>query len=272
MYEETVVIYSDLLFLINFSLDFLSLFITDRILNRGASFLRLLVSATIGGLYSFIPYLISLPSALSVSLHILAAMLLSLIAFPFRDFKKFIISVLTFFVSSALLGGLITAIYGLSSGYSSGIYAETDSISFLLVCIFSSVVAISYGFICKKPIYVKSVAIKIFAKGEIINARLLTDSGNLVTEPFSSLPVIILSASSLPPPFDTPESEAFPFPIRAIPFSTSAGRGCFFGFRPDKIEIIQLTKKPKTVDAYIGIDTERTTYSGYDGLIPTTLF
>lgn len=272
MYEETVVIYSDLLFLINFSLDFLCLFITDRLLNCGGKTVRLVIASALGGVYSFLPYFIILPPFISLFFHIFVAALLCLIAFPKRGTKKFLLTLLTFVVSSALLGGLITAVYGLSGNYSDGAYTETDALSFTIICIFSAVIALSYGVICKRKIHVNSVEVRIFAKGERFCARLLVDSGNLVTEPFSSLPVIVLSSSSLPPPYDAPESEAFPFPIRAIPFSTSAGKSCFFGFRPDKIEILQIAKKPKTVDAYIGIDTDRHTYSGFDGLIPTSLF
>lgn len=271
MYEETVVVYSDLLFLINLSLDFLCLFIADRILNCGARAFRLVIASVIGGLYSFLPYFIVLPPIISLILHLFAAALICLIAFPRRGLKKFLLSLMTFIVSSALLGGLITSAYGLSGNYSRGTYAETDALSFVVICVISAIVALSYGVICKKPIHIRSVEIRVHAKGERFCARLLVDSGNLVTEPFSSLPVIVVSSSCLPPPYDKPESEAFPLPIRAIPFSTSAGSSCFFGFRPDKIEIIRVAKKPKTIDAYIGIDTERQTYSGYDGLIPTSL-
>ncbi len=272
MYEETVVIYSDLLFLINFSLDFLCLFITDRILNCGAKTRFLFVASLLGGLYAFIPYLLYIPAFFSTVLHILAAAVLCLIAFSKHGAKKFFLSLMTYVVSSSLLGGLITAIYNLSGGYNDGVYRESDALVFCFVCVFASLIALSYGVICKRVIHIKSVEINIFLKEQKVCARLLADSGNLVTEPFSSLPVIVLSACALPPPYDKPESESFPLPIRAIPFSTSAGKGCFFGFRPQKIEIIRLAKKPKTVDAYIGIDTDRHNFSGFDGLIPTSLF
>lgn len=271
MYAETTVVYADILFLINFSLDFLCLFLTDRILNGKGKLILLVLGALIGGIYSFVPYILPLPTIVSFILNISAAALISFIAFGKNTFKRFLLLTSTFIVSSALLGGLITAIYGLSGGYSEGIYTEVDALSFALICAFSAFVALSYGMICKKKIYIRSAEVRIFACGKKFDTRLLADSGNLVTEPFSSLPVIVVSSYALPPPFDSPESESFPLPIRAIPFSTSAGRGCFFGFRPDKIEIIRPAKKPLRVEAFIGIDTERRNYSGYDGLIPTSL-
>lgn len=271
MYDGEVVIYADLLFLINFSLDYLCLFIAGRIQNRACKALRMLLASAFGGLYSFVPYLIIMPAALMLVLHILAAALICLIAFGFYDLKRFLLLCGTFAVSGALMGGLITAIYSLTSKYSDGAYTETDALSFCLICLLSASIALSYGLICKKKIHTASAELKIYIGEEKISVRMLCDSGNLVTEPFSSLPVIVISAASLPPPYDMPESDLFPLPIRAIPFATSAGKSCFLGFRPDKIEIIRPARRPKRVDAFIGIDTEERNYSGYDGLVPTSI-
>ncbi len=271
MYDGQVVIYADILFLINFSMDYLCLFIAGRLQNRFCKALRLLAASAFGGLYSFIPYIVEMPVLFSLILHISAAALICLIAFGVPDAKKILLLTGSFIISSALMGGLITAIYSITGKYSEGVYTETDALSFCLICLLSAAIALSYGMICKKRIHTSSTDVKIYIGDEKITARLLCDSGNLVTEPFSSLPVIILSATCLPHPYDMPESDVFPLPIRIIPFSTSAGKNCFFGFRPDKIEIIRPAKSPKRVDAFIGIDTENRSYSGYDGLVPTSI-
>lgn len=271
MYAEGAVIYADILFIINFSLDYLCLFLSSRILNCAARLPRLLLGAVFGGVYAFVPYIFTLKTYISLPLHLLAAAVICFITFGRQNIKRFVVITLTFMVSSALIGGLATAIYSLSGSYSNGIYTEIDALSFALICLCSAVIAFSYGLICRKKIHTRSADVKIHIGNEKFTARLLADSGNLVTEPFSALPVIILSSCSIPYPYDNPESEIFPLSVRAIPFSTSAGRNCFFGFRPDKIEIISLGSKPRRVDAYIAIDTAGTTYSGYDGLIPTSI-
>lgn len=271
MYTETTVIYADVLFIINFSLDYLCLFLTGRILNCGGKVWRLIFASFIGGVYAFVPYLVEPPTFASFTFNLGAAGLICLVAFGKQDLKRFFVISGTFVVSSALLGGLVTAFYSLGSGYSDGVYAEVDSLSFVFICLISALVALSYGLICRKKIYVRSAEIRIFAGEKKFDARLLADSGNLVTEPFSALPVIVITASALPFPFDSPESEMFPFPIRAIPYRTSSGKSCFFGFRPDRIEVRQIARKPRKIEAYIGIDTENKTYSGYDGLMPTSL-
>lgn len=271
MYDESIVIYSDILFLINFSLDFLCLFISSRLLHRKSRVWRWAVASLFGGLYAFLPYLAELDIYLSLPLHIASATVICLIAFGFGDAKGLLLAVLTFIASSALLGGLITAFYSLIGGYSNGIYREIDSLSFLIICVLSALFALLYSLICRKRIDIRSAEIRIKIGKDFVRARLLCDSGNLVTEPFSALPVIVLSSTCLPPPYDNPESELFPQTIRAIPFSTSSGAGCFFGFRPERIELLRPARKPKLIDAYIGIDTERKSYSGYDGLIPTSV-
>ncbi len=271
MYEETIVIYADILFLINFCLDFLCLFIAGRLLNCGGKLKRELFAAIFGGVYSFFPYIIQLPVALSLPVNISAGALICLIAFGKRDIKKFGLILGTFMVSSALLGGLITSIYSLTSQYYNGVYREADGMSFLIICVISALIALSYGLICRKKIHTASAEIKIYAGQECLRVRLLADSGNLVTEPFSALPVIIVASSALPAPFDMPESEHFPLPIRIIPYRTGCGGSCFFGFRPDRIELLIPAKKPKSIDAFVGIDTENNNYSGYDGIIPTSI-
>ena len=271
MYEETVVVYADILFLINFSLDYLCLFIAGRVINRGGKVRRLLAGAAFGGVYSFLPYIAEFPIYISLSLHLGAAALICFIAFGKSDSRSFFLTLGTFFVTAALMGGLVTAFFNISSRYSEGLYAEVNAISFCAICILSAGIALAYGLISRKKIHTRSARLKIKVSGEEIEANLLCDSGNMVTEPFSALPVIIVSASCLPPPYDMPESNAFPLPLRAIPFSTSGGKGCFLGFRPDRIEIMYPLGKKKTVDAYIGIDTGGTGYSGYDGLLPTSV-
>lgn len=271
MYADTTVIYSDILFLINFSIDFLCLFITGRILNRNSKTPRMIVSAVMGGIYSFLPYLFPFPIPISLILNLFTAVLLCFVSYGFDGISALLLNTITFGVTEALMGGLVTAIFNLFSQYSKGAYTEMTYLSFTAVCIISALVVLSYGLICRKKIHTRSAEIRIYSKNERFSARLIADSGNLVTEPFSALPVIVISASSLPPPYDRPESDIFPLPLRAIPFGTSSGKGCFFGFRPDRIELIRLGKKPKRIDAYVGIDTGNTRYSGYDGIIPTSL-
>ena len=269
MYAEAIVVYSDVLFLLNFALDFLCLFITARLLNRKTTTSRLCIASVLGALYAFVPYLAEMKVYLSLPMHLLSALSLCLIAFKGRE--RIAISLITFISASALLGGLITAIYSLVGEYSLGIYRDVSLGSFIVILAVSLLIAICYLLIFRKSISVKSVGLRILVCDQVIQARMLCDSGNLVTEPFSALPVVILSSTCLPPPLDAPTADSFPLNLRAVPCATVGGRRCYLAFRPQMIEIITLGSKPKCVDAYIAIDTESKSFSGYDGILPTSL-
>ncbi len=271
MYAEATVIYADILFVINFSLDYLCLFIAGRLLNFKSTALRLILAAVMGGTYAFLPYITELAVYISLPLNLVFAGLMCLVSFGKMPVKRFLLGAVTYIVSSALMGGLITALYSLFGKSHQGVYAETGAFGFALACFASALITFLYGALSKRKIHTKSAQINLYIEGEKISARLLADSGNMVTEPFSSLPVIILSSSALPPPYDNPDHPDFPLKIRAIPFGTASGKGCFLGFRPDKIEIVRLGKKPLPADAYIAIDTFGNGYSGYDGIIPTSI-
>ncbi len=271
MYDGQTVIYSDILFIINFSIDLLCLFITSRLNYRAAKVYRLIISAIIGGAYAFVPYLFYYGTAVGVILHIAAAGGMVWVAFGKTELKKMLILFLTFVTSEALIGGLVNGFYGMSYRYSDGRYAEISAGSFAIICALSAFVALSYGFIARKRIHTRSVSVTLVLGNERIRADLLCDSGNLVTEPFSALPVIVLTSCCLPFPYDDPENECFPLPIRIIPFSTSSGQSCFLGFRPERIFLTSPFKKPKQIDAYVAIDRVRKSYSGYDGLFPTCI-
>lgn len=271
MYAEAVVIYADLLFIINFSMDFLCLFITDRLLGCGRRALRLTIASFLGALYGFLPYYINLSPAPLLLGNLVSAGAMILTAFGKQPIKHFFRTTAVFLVASALMGGLITAIYNTTGKYHNGIYTEIGAVSFAVICLVSALTALCFGLIFRKKVNTPSAEVCISIKGEKIHARLIADSGNLVTEPFSALPVIILSSSVLPKPYDNPEGEHFPLSVRAIPFSTAAGKSCFLGFRPDKIEIIKLGKKPVSAEAYIAVDTSYNNYSGYDGILPTSI-
>lgn len=271
MYAETLVIYADILFLINFSVDFLCLFISGRLLGRSFRAVRMILASVFASLYSFLPYLLDMSGASFIPLHILAAIAAVLIAYGFAGIKKLLLHSLTFIATEALIGGLVTAIYSVTARYSDGIYADVSALSLALALGVSAAAALLYGLICRKKVRLRAVRARILYNGERTGVDLLVDSGNLVSEPFSALPVIVLSSTVLPPPFDRPDPESYPLPLRAIPFNTSSGRSCMYGFMPDGIELCPLGKKPQRVEAYIGIDVNTKSFSGYDGLLPGCL-
>ncbi|MBO4277467.1 MAG: sigma-E processing peptidase SpoIIGA [Clostridia bacterium] len=271
MYEQTETVYADVLFLIDFSVDLICLFIAGRLCGRIGRARRVIAAAVLGGLYSFVPLLLpELPRAAAVAMHIAAGFALCAVAYGFKaGIKKAALTFAAFAATEALVGGLVSGVYGLAFGGAAG--SRQSPAAFACILAVSGLAALFYGLAVRRGKKVKSCTLRITACGEKISANLLVDSGNLVTEPFSALPVIVLSHTALPYPLSEPQSGAFPANIRLIPYRTGSGGGCLYGFRPEKAEIAFHAGKAKSVEAYIGIDTAAAEFCGYDGLLPAEL-
>lgn len=272
MGEEVFIIYADILLLINFVLDFLCIFITARLTAKKFRPLRIISASVFGAAYSLIYYaLYPMEWYFLLPLHILSACLMCVIAFKLFSFKDFLKTVAVFMLTSALMGGILSAVYGISGKFSDGFYAEISASGLIIISVLSTVIALGYSILAKKRAVAKSMRAEIYINEEPILVNLLVDSGNMATEPFSSLPVIILRSAVLPPPLDKPELENSPVPLRIIPVKTSSGGGTLFGFIPKKVILRPIFEKEKNIEAAVAIDTKTNSFASYDGLLPYSL-
>ena len=107
------VIYVDVLFLMNFSADFMVLYLTKSLLRREAARKRLLLAALMGALYAVLATVFLRawqPIALS-AIGILALMVL--ITFGYGGIRRFVRAILVCALLSCLLGGVITVMWSL---------------------------------------------------------------------------------------------------------------------------------------------------------------
>ncbi len=258
--SEVLTIYADVLVFLNFALDFLCLVITSRVAARRFVGWRCVLGALFGAVYA----LTAVAWPLAVYCHLIAAALLCLIAFPFASAKSYAKVLFVFLMTCAGMGGLICAAYyiGTKKVTAAGIVG--------LAALFTALCTL-YGLYCRKKVSTSTMKIEIKFGENVLAADVLVDSGNLVTEPFSALPVVILSSAVLPSPLDKPNIENSPIPLRAIPIRTETGLGLLYGFIPDSITLCPPFEKRRKVDAVIGIDTDNTDFAGHDGLLPGSL-
>ncbi|MDD4421683.1 MAG: sigma-E processing peptidase SpoIIGA, partial [Eubacteriales bacterium] len=205
MNEEVFIIYADILILINFVLDFICLFISGKLLSKRSGLLRMFFASLFGAGYSLVYYLLyPIDWFYMLPLHIIAAFIICKISFRLLTFKEAAKTVVIYILSSALLGGILNAVYGITGRFSDGIYTEISAPSLIIISVLSTLVALAYSLLCKKRVTAKSMHADIYLDTEPISVNLLVDSGNMATEPFSSLPVIILCSQIMPPPLNEP--------------------------------------------------------------------
>ncbi len=229
--------------------------------------MRAVAASVMGGGYVFVPFFLETADWLSFLLHLSVAVLMVFVAAGWNGKKDFLKFFGSFFAIQFLVGGAVSGVQNLFGHSISAPSAQGLAGAF---CI-SLAAAAGYALLFRKRTGAKSVLTKIHCLEKCLTLSLLIDSGNLMVEPFSALPVILVSHSALPPPLDNPDPMHYPLPLRAIPFRTASGNGILFGFLPDKIQLASGGNKKRSVEAYVAVDTSNTDFSGFDGLMPQCL-
>lgn len=265
------VVYGDLFFLINFSMDFLCLFLVAKLLSRPMSTLRFTLASAVGGIYSVVS--LFLPGGIfAVLLDLLCCIVICLLAFAARGESRRSLITLTaaYFLSSVLLGGIMTGIFSILNRLSPPLSDLEESADIppwilLLVGIFSGLTALFGGKFLHKKAQIKTFRLEVQLGGRKATCLAFCDSGNLLCDPLDGKHVILLdnalaplllpanlkkqvlfadtNVDSIPPSLKSR--------LRIIPLHTANAESILFALKPDKI-ILKTQKEAHKVDALIG--------------------
>lgn len=242
-----MIIYADVLIILNTYINFILLRLSAFFIDAEVSRLRLFSGALFGGVYSLIILVDGMPDGLSALLKILVCALIVLISFRQHNIKTFLRSFLSFFVVSFVFAGLMLALWIFVSPdtmmYNNGaVYFGFDTMTLLVtttVCY--AVLRVIYFFIEKRSAKASLYHIEIYVLDEVIKCRALLDSGNSLKDYFTSLSVILVSEEKLCKILSNDninnDEMQRKLKIRYIPFSTVGGDGVITVFRPNKVRI-----------------------------------
>ncbi len=275
----TYTIYADVLFVINFLADFFCIFFSLHLCRLKKSIFRILLSSVLGGIYSVFSLFIN--EDFFIIFHILCLILICTIATCKTDAKNVLKLSGVFFIVSAFLGGIITAVFSYLGKFTiqGGIlYADISPFTLLFLFFVIAVLSIPAFTNARNRISAKTVLVKIKKGKETLSFDALVDTGNLLTDPLSCDAVILIKSDEMTDIFSKKElsalknldvlSEDFPRGIRLIPTE----KGLIPIFRPEDMEIVVFSKKSiKNVCAVIGIDFSNGTFAGAKGLLPACL-
>ncbi len=249
-------VYIDLYFFINTGMDLLCLLITATVLRRRVKRWRLLVAALFGGLYACLS-LLYLPTEglFPLAVDLAVAVLLSLIAVCERRMRsRRLLSFCALFLSvSALLGGIMTALYSLLNRLDLPFeFLEGDGLSvwaFTALALLSSLLTLRGGRLFRAGNGEKTVMLTLVIFGKELSLTALADSGNLLREPMTGRGVIPIEEARLLPLFPPalrhiyerrdsaawlsyPDKSLHP---RLIPIKTASGEGVLFSLCPERL-------------------------------------
>ena len=106
-------VYADLLFLINFSMDFLCLFLSVKLLHLRQVTWRMLLAAALGGVYSVLALFLEVSSLVALAIDVGACVGMCAVCVAGKGVRvpRLLLFCGTYFGISALMGGGMTAIY-----------------------------------------------------------------------------------------------------------------------------------------------------------------
>ncbi len=191
-------VYADVLFLINFSMDFLVFYICARLSRRKLYPVRCAVAAALGGAYGVAVLFIPDSGILPILCDLLSLAAICMIAFYKRGerLRDLFLRAALFAGISAILGGIMTALY--TALNRSGLAAlegdSGDDISvwlFALLAAAGGAAAFAGGRRMRRLASTLQSELVITFGSRTVNLRAMTDTGNLLSDPLSGRGVAI---------------------------------------------------------------------------------
>ena len=281
-------VYGDLLFLINFSMDFLCFYLSCILIREKIKALRFCIASAVGGAYSVAALFIELEGVWAFILDIAVLVIMCAIAYltTGMGMVAFIKRILLYFIVSALLGGFMTATFSMLNriemfGKEIGISEGIDVWLFALLAIISTVLTLKGGTIFRASSR-KNATVEIVEGAKRIKLSALIDSGNLAYEPISGRSVIFARLEVCRELFcardylalkngDGIEQMPISLAMRVRPIlsKTVSGRALLPAIRFKNVSVI-LGKRRKQLDTYIAFLNDEN-ISGYDAIISNEL-
>jgi len=257
-----ITVYADILFLINFSMDCLTLILTGKLTSKKMSRLRTVTAAALGSLAGTAAMFL-LTGIPFVLCGLLTAVLMTRTAFGrYRRIPHLLRDSVILWGAGTLLGGVMTSVLSLGEA----VYTGGGDERFLPVFLVCFAVTSLFTRLTKHTSAKRSAGISVTACGVTVTFAALCDSGCLLTEPISGTPVIVASERSLGRLAEMLRTEDTPLRLRMIPADGVCGHRLLRGFVPEKVTV-DGTEVSAVIAAYGG----GTDYGGFGGIVPAKL-
>ena len=270
-----MVLYADVLFLIDFSMDVLTLWAAGRLTHSKLRAFRISIAAAFGSVTSVIVTAIGVSRIVGLILGCVTSLIMSFIAFGKGSVLLIIRRYIILWLGGILLGGIMTAVMsaGKLNFYTGA--ENTESIAVAVIPAGALLLFVMVSALIRSP-KTSFAEITIFHLGKSSVLRAICDSGNMLVDPFSGETVIFVSAVAAKTIFDVDEiaylvskrndpPKSLCGRIRLIPASSLGGESLLKGVRADKIFV-----GDKLCSAVVAV-TDRIHSESYNAVISTKL-
>ncbi len=247
-------IYIDVLLLVNFLFDFILLLTTKHLLKRKTKTSRLFL-ATIIGEISIIIIFLPLSSISILLLKLLISILMTITAFGYKEYLYFKKNILTFYMLSIILGGIV---YFLKIS----LVSKKDIITNILILLIISPYILYKYFkdqVNFKLSYSLRHDITIYLNKKIYKYVAYLDTGNKLEDPYKKRPIILVNDDKLNFSYEN---------SILVPYKTLDSEGII---KCQKVEKVIIDQKIELTNILIGQSKKKFNIEGIDVILPNII-
>ncbi len=282
-------IYIDIVLIENLMMNFIILLATGLILKERISVIRLLLASLLGAIYAVVSYLSILEMYSSMILKIILSIVMIYIAFNPQTMKKMWKDILLFYLTSFVFGGAAFALIYIVRPQDilmrNGLFLGTYPLkTIVLGAIIAFIIIMTAFTVVKSKITKKDMfcEVEIELNNKKIETTAMIDTGNLLKEPITNTPVIVVEHTLL---YDCipkeilnhldellggefnnipePIKEEYIAKLKLIPFSSLGKQnGMLIGMKAEAITIKDVDKEGTKENIIIGIYNKSLTKRG----------
>ncbi len=218
-----MIVYVDVVFIINLIFDFSLLMTVDCLLKRNATYKKILLAALLGEA-SMLTLFIPMNQIVLFSFKIILSMFMCIIAFGYKDKRYTFYNVVYLYLTGIILGGFIEYIYQEFQ------VNREYSFKYLIILFISPICLLVYYnlTIRFKNNYNNRHKLVFTYDGNTFNGCGYLDSGNKLTSPISGKPIILVEKEYI---------VLHKLKLLPVPFNALNHHGIVNCFKPDKLFI-----------------------------------
>ena len=192
-------VYLDIVLIENILMNYIILFATGFIQKNEMSQIRLIISSIFGGIYAIVSYLNIIPIYSNFFMKILLSIIMVYIAFNPQNYKKMLKTILLFYLTSFVMGGCALALLYIINpqniNFENGVLIGTYPLKVTIIAGIIGFIVIQIAFrinkrqVKKKDMYCK---LEVVINKKIVKIKAYVDTGNMLKEPITNIPVIIV--------------------------------------------------------------------------------
>lgn len=254
---DDMIIYLDLVFLLNYFFDFILLIGVAIILKRKIKIYNFFMGSFIGSSSLLILFLDTSRLEIIIIKFVISVLMI-IVSFGYRSFNYTIKNITYLYILSVFLGGFLYLINN-SFDYHNGLvfYNTGMSLNIILIIVLVPLLLRFYIRMIKdlKVSYSNYYKIKIYFNDHIVHSVAYLDTGNKLVSPYSSKPILLYYNKN--PVFDS-------LRYTLIPYNTVSNNGYIKGYKVDKIYIDGIGYRKKLL---VGVIDNKINIDGCDSLM-----